>query len=1427
MQNKELDKYLEQPQLLDPHLGSLLPPLFVSLEEALAGAGRNDGAALADAEHVQAALFIIYCFAKVRGVATVARFFPHAPKDVEPVLALLHGLDPTDPDRWAARYVCLLWASIVIMVPFGLESIDSHGSLVDDLLALAKTYLADASRASEAAALLVAAMLARRDLVTNYLAAFVGWAMSKLQSADGHGQSVPGVLLALIETFKRGARADLLPLVGQVLPLALSIASSASSMLVRDRSVRLVERLGLTYLKPTVPAWRYQRGGRAAVAAALAGKAARAESPSAAAAAGDIGTNSYSDSEYESDDDDEVDENIDPIVHVLLQGLSARENNVRWSAAAGLGRICERLPSEFAAEVVDNIVGLLSPVQPETAWHGACLALAELARRGLLLPGHLSVVVKRVLEALAYDVMIGTRAVGANIRDAACYVCWAFARAYDAAVLQPVSLSLAQGLVVTALTDREVNCRRAGAAALQELVGRLGGRAIPHGIEIITTLSRFVASYAEYAEAVFVTLMSKTSHWDAGIRSLAAKALASIFDLVSEQILTTAVPQWLEAARARAVSIRHGALLALGHVLHAAAVDGLDGACDVSALVALIPEYDAARKFKGVAGVLTRKGMLELVSLVSSAGLALSDDDRAIVLEFVLASFRAPEAVEDAKAALSAFGQVHLMAEDGELSLARVAERVARSARTNPEPIASAFVGALGALPYASSDARGGANSPLWAPLGVLLDLMQSGAPPARREATKSLVTLVVTTELVAAALSGDEVAIEYGRQTVSALVGALDDYTRTEDGDVGSWVRMEAMRGVAAVAEAVAAGASHGAAFPNSAWNEAVAGRAVARIARQALEKIDRVRELATATLFRIVAMDVPCMVWADEFASGVALAGEDASFGVLVPLLLGEPTLCREAMSGLVVSVGDLAQSVAHEASRALLGMARGSDSAAQRVVELLLATLRGHSGDSRVVVPTLKTLDALFAAGVMETQASAAGELLGAVQTELRGSRDVHKLMAGAKVLGSMLMYGRQVAVGALKVLLSFLAHPYAKLRKHTADELYLALNTYEDHMPDDEDEADDLLDLLSDFAWDGDRSAAAAARDPLFEGLGVPKPAPRKVTGGGKAKASSGQAGAAGASAGAAPTGGYADLGKPSQQRRLARFEEVPTWMQDNKYIRSGYRVDYSLAECTWSMVERHNEVANIWSHLVGVPVFVALVVWVLSGRAELASEAWLEQAPFLVFVCGCGAAYTASVVFHTFLCHSHAALIMCSRLDYSGIVLIIMTSIMPGVYYGYHCSPGLQQLYTLSNLVLGSVTVVALQFSILYTKPWRRFRTLLFAAFASSGVVPAVHALFELPMVPHVSVSLLWLVVMYGLLGLGAVVYFYRIPERWWPGRFDLLGASHNWWHVFSLSSSFVHAYNVYHMYLARTTLPCEEARALPSMAQVAWSKMMG
>jgi hypothetical protein len=177
---------------------------------------------------------------------------------------------------------------------------------------------------------------------------------------------------------------------------------------------------------------------------------------------------------------------------------------VRWSAAKGVARLAERLPKDFASQVLETILGLFEihslaaasiydlPAIAESTWHGACLACAEIARRNLIEPEYLHQLIEwlskvrvetgstgigtffsqRMSQALYFDLRKGAHSIGSNVRDAASYALWALARSQNHSALIPHATNLAQRLATVALYDREIHIRRAASAAFQEHVGR-------------------------------------------------------------------------------------------------------------------------------------------------------------------------------------------------------------------------------------------------------------------------------------------------------------------------------------------------------------------------------------------------------------------------------------------------------------------------------------------------------------------------------------------------------------------------------------------------------------------------------------------------------------------------------------------------------------------------------------------------------------------------------------------------------------------------------------------------------------------------------------------------------------------------------------------------------------------------------------------
>ena len=57
-----------------------------------------------------------------------------------------------------------------------------------------------------------------------------------------------------------------------------------------------------------------------------------------------------------------------------------KDTVVRWCAAKGIGRITNRLPKALGDEVVESLLQLFAVGEGDCAWHGGCLAFAELAR---------------------------------------------------------------------------------------------------------------------------------------------------------------------------------------------------------------------------------------------------------------------------------------------------------------------------------------------------------------------------------------------------------------------------------------------------------------------------------------------------------------------------------------------------------------------------------------------------------------------------------------------------------------------------------------------------------------------------------------------------------------------------------------------------------------------------------------------------------------------------------------------------------------------------------------------------------------------------------------------------------------------------------------------------------------------------------------
>ncbi|KAH6819244.1 heptahelical transmembrane protein2 [Perilla frutescens var. frutescens] len=309
-----------------------------------------------------------------------------------------------------------------------------------------------------------------------------------------------------------------------------------------------------------------------------------------------------------------------------------------------------------------------------------------------------------------------------------------------------------------------------------------------------------------------------------------------------------------------------------------------------------------------------------------------------------------------------------------------------------------------------------------------------------------------------------------------------------------------------------------------------------------------------------------------------------------------------------------------------------------------------------------------------------------------------------------------------------------------------------------------------------------------------------------------------------------------------ERRLLKYEELPEYLKDNEFITSHYRCEWPLKDVVLSVFSLHNETLNIWTHLIGFVIFLGLTVISLTDKTTFenviatffgeGSNGWLLKTtmtnqsngsnvsfsdyylrhivespilgmnrysnavplwPWFIFLSGAMTCLIFSTVSHLFACHSRRFYYFFWRLDYVGISIMIVCSFFAPIYYAFSDQPLWRFLYLSSITLVGLVVVVTLLAPALSSGRFRSFRATLFLCMGFSGVIPATHAVILHWEHPLILGSLSYEIVMGLLYGAGAVFYVTRIPERWMPGAFDVVGHSHQIFHVFVVAAALAHS----------------------------------
>ncbi|CDZ98449.1 Beta-tubulin folding cofactor D [Phaffia rhodozyma] len=1135
-----LDIYLPAPPLIDPHLGLILPPLIGAIQRLLEGTEQIPGHIGPSIETVSLQLegpsssscnleqdgldwrpnrlaslgTVVWWVLKVRGWKACLSFFPPTLPSLPLLLKLYHPVpDPQllPPSSWQLRYILLIWLSLVSMIPFSLDSVGGEGTIGKLFTIGTRAVWSGRGKEGDGAAGLLGRLFSRSDCYP-LLDRFLAECDTRIQPTPTRPSSDPflkATVLRCMANLAPSASVEQSALIRKWVHLNVSSeADIEKSGLCRKLRVKVLGRLAQGDL------------GRAGLGK---GKSLR----KGRLALGREGRDADTEAREEHEEQDiEVPQEVEDVVEDLMVGLQDKDTIVRWSAAKYTSRLSILLPSSFADQIAEAVIGLyandviftgpasstivtvkdgeekeqqtmdLSGVK-EPTWHGASLAIAELARRGVLSKDRLDELLPWLLKALFFDPRTSSHSTGTSVRDAACYILWSLPRAFSKTDMEPYALKLARASITLAVSDREVTIRRAGSAAFQENVGRMG--LFAHGIDVLAktdfysvgirrmaflTAAPLVAQHEIYRSYLLEHYSTITlRHWDKEMRVLGAAALKSIVEIDLDEMGPALVDKLIAHLDTLDSTWIHGILLALGEL--ALSFDRSSSPKKEEVLrkifisltrlrPTLFTSFSADQQLSASCLIVARSAMTS----------TLQDPELSVTWRNLseLCLTNGNEIVQDSLSCMwSRISELQSIEED----IQRYALLFHRLMKTFNRELQQTLARVLGKLSFQLTPVA-------WSVIERLLGMVESGSKnfvsdvEARRNAFEAICQIVSRPSCRGS--SPELVAVSGINRVFEALFKGLDDYTTDQRGDVGSWIRMTCIRGTSSLVCSLLDS------NPDSIgeWlDQTVYHRVVGTTLKLAAERLDGVRKVAGECLKDIVLRDGQKPEWVLPASSilrnlykgpePVRWQNSQAVISRLVHLV-SEQTYRRPLLEGLTLSIGSLSEGNHKHTSQSFLAyLSTLPPSSPSPAVASLLSICRtlvdiakSNVTLNRVYIPVLDTLVLLFEDGDLSRIADIASgkvtirSIYSIACRDLGRIRNIQRVQASMKIITGMLTVPA-CASEALKTLPILLNHRFPTVRAATAENLYLILQSLS--LPDSKLNTtfDELEDVLLSTTW----------------------------------------------------------------------------------------------------------------------------------------------------------------------------------------------------------------------------------------------------------------------------------------------------------------------------------------------------------------------
>ncbi|TGO54018.1 hypothetical protein BCON_0114g00300 [Botryotinia convoluta] len=247
---------------------------------------------------------------------------------------------------------------------------------------------------------------------------------------------------------------------------------------------------------------------------------------------------------------------------------------------------------------------------------------------------------------------------------------------------------------------------------------------------------------------------------------------------------------------------------------------------------------------------------------------------------------------------------------------------------------------------------------------------------------------------------------------------------------------------------------------------------------------------------------------------------------------------------------------------------------------------------------------------------------------------------------------------------------------------------------------------------------------------------------------------------------------------TSHKGLITYDDLPSWHQDNPSIFASYRpITHSLRDSLKTFFTLHNETLNIHTH--SLPFFTCflltgLIFYIFS--IYFPESPWVDRFIFSIFFLTTMICMGFSMGYHTLMNHSKGVAEIWLKLDFLGIVVAILGDFVTGIYVAFYYhnthfrNPHPSPTPTFSRSPLAYLS-----------------RT------GCSAFAPIIHAIVYFGWDQVVDgTGMPWYLGEGGFLVLGVVVYSLRIPECYFPGKFDIIGHSHQIFHILVVAASVMH-----------------------------------